>query len=182
MAQYAWDQAEFEFAEDFLDLVEYVIDFEPTVDYGVQRIWEAFQRSIVRPRDLRLLLNRLVGDYERDLDPNDPEDANIYNYLEELLEEVARLWSGKWLMGHLHGFQEQGLTGQGVLVATDEVERLVTAGIGGTRIQKPLRGERLIFLHLIYFQDTDDQEMFRKPYMSMRGNKAGRPRHFRSMW
>lgn len=99
MAQYAWDQAEFEFAEDFLDLVEYVIDFEPTVDYGVQRIWEAFQRSIVRPRDLRLLLNRMVGDYERDLEPNDPEDTYIYNYLEELLAEVARLWSGKWLMG-----------------------------------------------------------------------------------
>lgn len=40
------------------------------------------------------------------------------------------------------------LTGQGVLIATEEVERLVTKGIGGPRIQKPLRGDCLIFLHL----------------------------------
>ena len=159
-AQPAWDQAEFEFAEDFLDFVEYAVDFEPSIDFGVQRIWEAFQRSIVRPRDLRLLLNRLVSDYQRDLDPNDPEDAGIYNYLEELLAEIARLWNGKWLMGHLHGFHEQSMEGQGTIVATEEIQKLAKRGRLAPRVQRPLGNGCLIFLHLFsgYRRPGDVQE------------------------
>ena len=142
-----FDLHELAFAEDVLDFIEYANDFSPTVDYGVQVIWETFQRSIVRPRDLRLLLIRVVAEYENTLG-EDEDEIKLRDYLEEILSEVARLWNGKWLMGHLHGYEELQMEGQGTLDAIEEINKLEKEGRFPKRIQRPLRSKQLIFLHL----------------------------------
>ena len=138
---------ELAFAEDVLDFIEYANDFSPTVDYGVQVIWETFQRSIVRPRDLRLLLIRVVAEYERTLGDEDDE-VKLRDYLEEILSEVARLWNGRWLMGHLHGYEELQMEGHGTINAIEELTKLEQGGQFPRRVQRPLRSKQLIFLHL----------------------------------
>ena len=141
-----FDLNELAFAEDVLDFIEYANDFSPTVDYGVQVIWETFQRSIVRPRDLRLLLIRVVAEYENTLG-EDEDEIKLRDYLEEILSEVARLWNGKWLMGHLR-YEELQQEGQGTLDAIAEINKLEKEGRFPKRIQRPLHSRQLIFLHL----------------------------------
>ena len=145
-----WDPHELEFAEDVLDYIDVIKagpEFPP-LEESVQSMWQIFQRSVVRARDPRFLLVRTIAEHNRTLDMEDGDEARLHEYLEELLEAVARVWNGKWLLGHLHGDSSAQLSGSGLLTPTEEIEKLLQ--IPQTRVRPPrvLPSKSLTFLHL----------------------------------
>ena len=143
------DGGQFGFAETVADYVEKLKDEPNTLDEGVQAIWHIFQQSTVRARDLRLLLNRIVVEIMGTMDEEDPAEAPLMHYLDNLLDAVAAVWSGKWLLGHLHGFVEMQEIGRGTLdAAQEEIANLEQQPAFPDRLPRPLTSKQLVFLHL----------------------------------
>ena len=143
------DGGQFGFAETVADYVEKLKDEPNTLDEGVQAIWHIFQQSTVRARDLRLLLNRIVVEIMGTMDEEDPAEAPLMHYLDNLLDAVAAVWSGKWLLGHLHGFVETQEIGRGTLdAAQEEIANLEQLPAFPDRLPRPLTSKQLVFLHL----------------------------------
>ncbi len=145
-----WDPFELEFAEevlDYIDMVKARPDF-PTMEESVRSMRHIFQRSVVRARDLRFLLVRTIAEYNRSLDLADEDEARLQEYLEEVLAAVARVWNGKWLLGHLHGDSSDQLTGRGLIIPTDEIEKLSGSLNASVRPPRVLPSKSLTFLHL----------------------------------
>lgn len=88
------DGGQFGFAETVADYVEKLKDEPNTLDEGVQAIWHIFQQSTVKARDLRLLLNRIVVEIMGTMDEEDPAEAPLMHYLDNLLDAVAAVGSG----------------------------------------------------------------------------------------
>ena len=145
-----WDPFELEFAEEVLDYIEIVKEKTdlPTMEESVRSMWHIFQRSVVRARDLRFLLVRTIAEYNRSLDLDDGDEARLHEYLEELLTAVACVWNGKWLLGHLHGDSTEQLTGRGLIIPTDEIEKLSRCLTACVRPTRALPSQSLTFLHL----------------------------------
>ncbi len=135
---------EFEFAEDMLDFMERQQTDPMSIDEGVTVVWQLFQRSVIRARDLKLL----VMHYMDHLDEAEDDERALKTYLDKLLDAVAQVWNGKWLMGHLHGFEKTQAIGTGTLRADEEIEALLRTECRSTRIPIPLQSKHLLFLHL----------------------------------